>query len=292
MKHAYLIIAHNDFYILEKLLLLLDDKNNDIYVHIDKKVKDFAFDYYKNLIKKSNIYFTERIDVRWASFSQIECELLLLKEATKNKYDYYHLLSGVDLPLTSQDKIHEFFQNNNGKEFVHFSCINEIPEDILGRVKYYHLFVRKIRNSKIYSKISTLLLKLEEKMRINRVNDVKKEFRYGSNWFSITDSLANYVLENEDFIKKTFKYTSCCDEIFLQTIVYNSKYFDNLYFNQGNSCKANQRYIDWTRGEPYTFKTTDYDELIKSDMLFARKFSTKVDKEIVDKIYNYVRGVK
>lgn len=292
MKHAYLIIAHNDFYILEKLLLLLDDKNNDIYIHIDKKVKDFDFNYYKNLIKKSNIYFIERIDVRWASFSQIECELLLLKEATKNKYDYYHLLSGVDLPLTSQKKIHEFFQNNNGKEFVHFSYINEIPERILSRVKYYHLFVRKIRNSKIYSKIWWRLLKLEEKMKINRVKKIKKEFRYGSNWFSITHNLANYVLENEDFIKKTFKYTSCCDEIFLQTIVYNSKYFDNLYLKQDNSYKANQRYIDWTRGEPYTFKINDYDELIKSDMLFARKFSTKVDKEIVDKIYDYVRGVK
>ena len=42
----------------------------------------------------------------------------------------------------------------------------------------------------------------------------------------------------------------------------------------------------------YTFKINDYDELIKSDMLFARKFSTKIDKEIVDKIYDYVRGVK
>lgn len=129
-------------------------------------------------------------------------------------------------------------------------------------------------------------------MKINRVKKIKKEFRYGSNWFSITHNLANYVLENEDFIKKTFKYTSCCDEIFLQTIVYNSKYFDNLYLKQDNSYKANQRYIDWTRGEPYTFKINDYDELIKSDMLFARKFSTKIDKEIVDKIYDYVRGVK
>ena len=65
-----------------------------------------------------------------------------------------------------------------------------------------------------------------------------------------------------------------------------------MYLKQDNSYKANQRYIDWTRGEPYTFKINDYDELIKSDMLFARKFSTKIDKEIVDKIYDYVRGVK
>ena len=34
-KHAYLIMAHNNWKILEKLLNLLDDKRNDIYFHID-----------------------------------------------------------------------------------------------------------------------------------------------------------------------------------------------------------------------------------------------------------------
>lgn len=36
-KHAYLIMAHNEFDILEKQLILLDDYRNDIYIHIDKK---------------------------------------------------------------------------------------------------------------------------------------------------------------------------------------------------------------------------------------------------------------
>lgn len=47
-KHAYLIMSHNDFYILEKLLRLLDDRRNDIYVHIDKKVKTSIL----NILKK------------------------------------------------------------------------------------------------------------------------------------------------------------------------------------------------------------------------------------------------
>lgn len=37
--HAYLIIAHNEFEVLTKLIGLLDDNRNDIYVHIDKKVE-------------------------------------------------------------------------------------------------------------------------------------------------------------------------------------------------------------------------------------------------------------
>ena len=65
-KHAYLIMAHNNFYCLEKLLLLLDDSRNDIYLHIDKKIKDFDFDYFQNLCVNANVIFPKkRINVTW-----------------------------------------------------------------------------------------------------------------------------------------------------------------------------------------------------------------------------------
>ena len=38
MRHAYLIIAHADFELLENLLSVLDYEDNDIFIHIDKKV--------------------------------------------------------------------------------------------------------------------------------------------------------------------------------------------------------------------------------------------------------------
>ena len=37
MKHAYLIIAHNEWEILHTLLTMLDDERNDIYLHIDRR---------------------------------------------------------------------------------------------------------------------------------------------------------------------------------------------------------------------------------------------------------------
>ena len=166
MKHAYLIMAHNDFYILEKLLLLLDDNRNDIYVHIDKKVKNFNFSYYKKIIKFSNLYFTERTDVRWGTYSQINCEMILFKTAQRNgKYQYYHLLSGADLPLKSQDEIHDFFDKNNGKEFICYDNHKMVSQSVIDRVKYYHIFLsqRRMKNScikKIYNKIYFWLLKM------------------------------------------------------------------------------------------------------------------------------------
>ena len=36
-KHAYLILAHNQFEQLAFLVSLLDHQNNDIFIHVDKK---------------------------------------------------------------------------------------------------------------------------------------------------------------------------------------------------------------------------------------------------------------
>lgn len=70
-------------------------------------------------LKYSNIHVFKKVDVGWGEDSQIECEMFLFNEAyKKGPFDYYHLLSGVDLPLKSNYYIHDFFDQNKGKEFV------------------------------------------------------------------------------------------------------------------------------------------------------------------------------
>ena len=54
-KHAYLILAHWDFKLLENLVKFLDNKRNDIYIHIDSKSDDFDFDAISNMVKYSNL---------------------------------------------------------------------------------------------------------------------------------------------------------------------------------------------------------------------------------------------
>ena len=40
--HAYLIIAHDQFDLLESLLKCIDDERNDIYIHISAGSKAFC----------------------------------------------------------------------------------------------------------------------------------------------------------------------------------------------------------------------------------------------------------
>lgn len=294
-KHAYLIMAHNEPYILEKLILLLDDKRNDIYIHIDKKNKSINLDHLKTIVKYSNIYYTKRLDIRWGSYKQIKCEYLLLEEATKLQYQYYHFISGVDLPIKSQDDIHSFFDKNAGKEFIHYFKHQYIHDHRLERIKYYHLFTNNLRSSNkylkiLYQKLHSITLKIQKVFKVNRIKN--KQFMYGANWFSITDSCARYVLTKKEDVLSNYKYTFCADEFFLQTIIKHSKFYDNLYKKIDDDYHQIMRLIDWNRGSPYTFNKNDFNDIMKSDMLFVRKLSTndKKHKDLIDLIYNNIKG--
>lgn len=253
--------------------------------NVDKKAGDFNKDSIINDIKYSNVFFVKRISVTWGGYSLIQNELNLLKEASKNSYKYYHFLSGVDLPLKNQDYIHNFFDENSGKEFIHF-CSKQFNEE--GKIRYsvYHFFQDIIGREKgpLYY-LERALIRIQEKMRFLNREDQNIQYCGGSNWCSLTDECVKYILSNEGKIKKIFKYTTCCDEFFIQTIIRNSKFYNNVY-NKEDSYIACMRYIDWKRGNPYTFNIEDWNELNNSPFLFARKFSldTIEQKELVKRI--------
>lgn len=291
-KHAYLIMAHNDFYILKRQLQLLDDERNDFYIHIDKKVKNFNIDELRTLVKKSKIYFVPRLDIRWGDFSQIQCELLLMKYASIKRYAYYHLLSWVDLPLKTNDYIHAFFEQNGGIEYVHF-CDMKKNTPVKERISMYHFMRLRTAKSKLIRYIGIGLNKFINwifyQLNLRRKWDDSMELAYGAQWFSVTHDFIKYVISKEDWIKRYFKHTVCGDELFIQTILLNSKFKENLFIKELNSdYLACVRSIDWKRGNPYVWRNEDYEELMQGAHLYARKFSTKIDKEIVDRIYNYL----
>ncbi len=283
-----MIIAHNQFDLLEKLICSLDDSRNDIYVHIDKKVKNFDFEHFENTVKHSKLVFTnKRFDITWGDYSQVMCEEELLKTAVanenpKNPYDYYHLISGSDLPIKSIDEICAFFDENKGKEFIHFTS-DVVEKKAINRIRYYHFF-RKKRNL-FFKSVSQLLLIFQKMFGVNRLRKKDIKIQKGCNWFSITGNFAKYIVKNLPYYDKILKHSYCGDEIFVQTVFVNSPYKDNLYMPGCNDDhRACVRLVDWKRGNPYVWHSEDYDEIKASSCMFARKFNLNIDSEIVDKI--------
>ena len=284
-KHAYLIMAHTQPELLKKLLKMLDNERNDIYLHIDSKAKDYPLDEIAAVLQKSKCIFTERTDVKWGSYSQINCEMILLKEAVKTEHDYYHLLSGMDLPIKSQEQIFAFFEKYNGLEFVDEDGAT-ISEAALSRVKYTHKFYGKAGSVKDI--LGALSVKGQKLLGVDKTQKYGNIiFQKGRNWFSITHGLAKLVVEKEDWIQEVFGQSVCGDELFLQTVARNSEYAEKICNPNTMPEVPDTRYIDWKRGSnnnPYVFREDDFEELKNALGLFARKFDLNVDKKIVEKL--------
>ncbi|WP_050008241.1 beta-1,6-N-acetylglucosaminyltransferase [Butyrivibrio sp. WCE2006] len=301
MKHAFLIIAHNNWWQLKQLIKQLDSEFHDIYIHIDKRCKDFDQGIFSEMTLKSKIYFFQEYKVYWGGYSLVEVELFLLENAFRNNYDYYHIISGGDLLITSNQEFDAFFENNKGFEFIDFDdnkLIND-PE-ILRRVRLYHFLqnFRRISGSSFINSIFVFfercLLLLQIILQIDRTKKLNWTIKYGSQWVSITNDLTKEVLNHKKNVKEVFRFTNCADELFIQTIAYNSMFRDKIFENEIDSLMNNMRVVDWKRGKngsPYTFCSSDFENIIHSKGLFARKFSEEIDKEIILKINNYVNGV-
>lgn len=279
MKHAYLIMAHGDMALLNILMGCIDDPRNDIYLHVDAKYV------IPNLtpLKFSNTYVLEnRIDVRWGDLSQIETELSLFMAAVnaQEPYSYYHLLSGVDLPIKSQDYIHDFFRINAGKEFIGYGEL-DITDEIVLKVQRWHLFPKQFRSNSFFIRIIRRgFLRLQELFGIKRNKGV--QFKKGANWVSITDGMARLFLSKEQWIRRTFTHTFCGDEMVMQTICWNSEFKEHLY-NVSDEWQGNRRIIGWQNGRLVDWTEENYETLRESEALFARKFNAD-DPEFLSRI--------
>lgn len=278
MKHAYLILAHTEFELLKLLVSCLDDERNDIYVHIDKKVAVLP-DLHT---EKAGLEMLEnRIDVRWGDVTVVEAEYALFEAAVaKGPYQYYHLLSGVDLPLKSQDYIHRFCDENNGKEFIGYT-LTEITPEVVRKVQRWHLFPEDFRNKSVIKRIARAgFIRLQECLGIKRNKDI--DFKKGSQWVSITDGMARHFLAKKEWVMRVFRNTFCSDEIVMQTLCWHSPFKENIYntTNDGLGC---MRAIGWQGGQLHDWTASDLEVLKKSTALLARKFNSK-DMSFVKRI--------
>lgn len=292
-KHAYLILAHEDTLVLRRFIELIDDERNDIFIHFDRNNKNVSIQDLQECTQKSPISVIRKYKVNWGTNSITLAEYELLKRASKGHYDYYHILSGADLPIKSKEDIFAFFEKNKGKEFIHFGT-EQYQKDIKCRYDQYHFFSKQLgrkRDKKIWVDLETYSLAIQRRLHIDRSKKVSFAFYGGANWVSITDGLVQFIVEHYKRYEKAFWYTQNSDELFIQTIVMDSPFKNHLYHaDMDDDYSAAVRHIDWNRGAPYIFRKEDFEELMNSECIFARKFDEKIDQEIIQKIDTYLTG--
>lgn len=268
MKHAYLIIAHNEFEVLKRLINALDDERNDIYVHIDAKVRIMP----QLHCERSRLYILKkRINVRWGDVSQIKSEYALWEEAYPHgPYSYYHLISGTHLPLKSQDVIHHYYDAKQGNSIISPMYTNEYEIDL--KIRRYNLFTYTYNSSnKIIKTLSQFLWRVsgfvQKRLDIRRYK--KEQFYKASNWVSLTHEAIGYMLSSKREIIAKYKYSWCGDEFFVPSELSRSPLKDDIIYAD-DILK-----VCFVGSTPRILTDKDLEMLIQSDSLFARKFSEK-----------------
>jgi hypothetical protein len=107
----------------------------------------------------------------------------------------------------------------------------------------------------------------------------------GSAWFNLTREAVMTCLDkmyDRKYINQ-FKCTKCADEIVIQSIMHNSRIMSSII-------QDDLRYTDWSTvgAHPKVLTIDDYDTVMNSGKLFARKFDEKVDRTLIDKIYRSI----
>ncbi len=277
-KHAYLIMAHNEFHMLKKLIHELDDERNDIYIHIDKKTRYVNEDEISSWAKRSGVFFVPRLKIYWGTISMVKAEIVLLKAAVKREYRYYHLLSGVDFPLVDQDILHAFLEDKDG-EYIKYHRDGEGGDAFLHKIKYYFPLLRIVgkghfdgpgKKNAFMRKLLGWQWKIEHIQEIHGVDRTRRYedmvFYKGDQWFSITHDFACYIISQKNRLLKMFWMTNGPDEFILPTLAMNSEFSARV---QNESLRR----IDWKRGCPYEYTEEDLNELMDSKAMFTRKIS-------------------
>lgn len=281
MKFAFLIAAHNNTKVLGYLLRMIDSQDHDIYIHWD--LKSSVPLGLCEMVKKSRLsIIEERYDVRWGSISQVKAEYALFKAAFNSgvHYDYYHLLSGTDLPIKSNEYFQSFFSKHAGKNFVGF-CKETVKE----RVEYKHIFLNCLKNRNIlYTYCDKLYVALQKLLNMKNLALKDIAIAKGTNWCSVTENFVKELIEKEQWVIQSFAKARNPDEHYKQTIAINGALYSTMFDTEDeyNGC---QRLIDWNRGRPYCWKIGDLEEILKSNYLFCRKIE---NEELAKELYNKI----
>lgn len=278
MKFIYGIICHR---VTTSLQVLVDElsksPNSIILIHVDKKSDINQFK--REINNKNIIYISDRVDVKWGNFTQIEATLNLLNEARKYNFKYFSLLSGDDICVKPISQIEEFLSKSNQEYIGHDKFTDPIP-----RLKYTYSFdflFKKASSKSLTENVLSKLIYQSFKIGLFKNNfyqDLPKLYK-GTNWFTLTyESISyiyNYLDKNQNYID-AFKNSFCGDEVFFHTIIYNSPFKEKINLNYDLSPPMMAlRYIDWKTGPDYprTLDTSDFDKISLSNALFARKMS-------------------
>jgi hypothetical protein len=305
---VYLILAHDNPSQLKKLVLALNGPSVYFYIHVDGKVDQTPFQ--QNFKDYNNVIFvshTNRLSISWGDNSTVKCTLNLLHLVIKNEHKgYCILLSNSDYPIKSNYEIRQYFDFNYGNSFISMTELQKYTVTYTQRLMYYKfdlsnnrkdfVLIPSIWNKSFYS-LKSLLSILRILKRNQAVKLLKLVFKrkssititpfWGSQWWALPVEVVNEILlfckSNQNYID-FHDDTLLSDEIFFQTILYHLHKEGKI--NTIFDVRCTYMKFEDDNSSPEILLSSDFEDILKlpKRFLFARKFDSKLDSQILDLI--------
>jgi hypothetical protein len=283
MKSVYLLQVHKEADQVKGLVDLLSGAGAHCFVHVDAKQERLFQVLSGAYASKPAVHIiTERIDVHWSGFSQVEATLALLRALWDSKigFDRVQLMSGEDFPIKRLDEVDRFLMENPDREYMEYGEIGELR----WRLKQYNLLTESKANRTFLVRAIQKILRIVQSFGPERENLRHYTLYKGSSWFNLSRDAIIYfrtfLQEHPDYLED-FRYSACADEHFFQTILLNSPLAekvvnDNLYYMEWRAGKRSPDYL----GPDIPERCAATERL-----LFARKFDRETARTILEKVH-------
>lgn len=277
MNHCVVMTAYKDVEQINRFINLAP-KNFDFYVHLDKK----------STIDKSALSARAKVfsvyNIFWG-VEHLKAFLFLLKEAYSSgkEYDFFHLCTGQDFfacPLSSFDS--KFREDTCYLDFY------MLPKKNWWHGGFYILKYKTLASfcdvRKPMNRIANFGFYLYQWIFIKQRPLPMYKMACGAVYCSLPKGAVEEYLFGDvaqDLLER-LSDTTCGEEVFFQTVLWNSKYREKIV-------KNNLRYVDWTvKAPPKFLEECDYKKIVDSDNCFCRKIDSVKSKSLIDKLEKYV----
>lgn len=304
MQKNYLILAHKNPLQLSRMIERLDDGASKFFIHLDAKTPIESF---TACLEGAHIRFIEpRERCVWGDFSIVQATIRLMEAASKEQ-GVFILMSGQDYPIQSQGYINAFLENNKGFDFIEIEPLEEKwkPKMVKDKLEHYHILHSEERgNSNCYAPFAhcSVFQKLRTLMHLLKGRLSQKNFRLlcslpkrvapferqyaGSQFWAFSErtfyAVLHYIREHKAALEEYYKYTSSPDEIYFHSVLMHLVAKDSTI-----KLKDPITYVNYFR-KNNVFVTEDFEKLTSAKgKLFARKFDTDIDIEILNKLDSY-----
>ena len=289
MRHAYLITAYRSREQLVDLIDSLVSEESHVFVHLDKKADFSPRDVASGVRQPDGLTLIPQQLVRWGGYSHLRAILSLIRHArASSAFGYFHTLTGQCRPTRRLAFVHEYFEQNEGKEFIETFPLPASSWDGggLNRLRYFHLNDllderKEVLGFPISRRLSTVAVSVQRTVGVRRpLPPTIPRFFGGSTYWSLSQSCVDNVLATLDStpdLEDRFRHTFCAEEILFQSLIMNSPF-------AGSVAGSNLRYIDWHPRDgvvPAVLDERDLERIKESGALFARKFDPVISADLM-----------